>query len=261
MPAPIVLTASGTSSRADATYRLLEAACRSRFPGREIRWAFASDRVRELAMARHGIHLPSPEEVLGRLEADGHRRVLVQSVHLICGEEFHRVVRAASSSALSTVVGRPLLSSPGDLEALAGALAPALDLPPDTLALWVGHGTRHPAGLIYDLLDRFLRDRFGDGVRLGVLQGSPPVRALVDAWPETGRPTVRLLPFMLVAGAHARKDVDGDRDDSVRRLLEGKGARVEARLEGLLENPEVRGLFCDHIARGLSSVEDAASSG
>ncbi len=250
---PILLVASGTSSRAALTYRLLEDGCRKRFPEHDIYWAYSSDRVRELALERNGVALPSPQEVLGSLSVAGHREVVVQPVHLVCGEEFHHVVRAGRASELSIRMGMPLISGPDDISGIAALVVDLADPSPNTATLVVGHGTRHPSGMIYDLLGRHLQDRFGDRIRMGVLTGHPDVGAAVADLAASGFRRVRLIPLMLVAGAHARKDIDGDREGSVRRQLEAKSITVETRLTGLLESPAVVDILCDHVIDAMAS--------
>jgi sirohydrochlorin cobaltochelatase len=251
--APILLVASGTSSRAAPTYGLLEDACRARFPDRDIYWAFSSDRVRELAFERSGTVLPSPSELLDSLSESGHREVVVQPVHLICGEEFHHVVRAGRAAGPSIRLGMPLISGPDDMSAIAAVVVGSADPSPNAATLVVGHGTHHPSGMVYDLLGRHLRDRLGDRIRVGVLTGHPDIDAAISDLAAGGFRRVRLTPLMLVAGAHARRDIDGDREGSVRRRLEAKGITVETWLTGLLEEPAVVGIFCDHLVNAMAS--------
>lgn len=252
MGIPIVLVASGTASRASDTYHLLENRCRKRFPAHPILWAYSSERVRELALERRGLKLPSPDETLAELVRESHRDAVVQPVHLICGEEFHQVVRSANAADLSAVIGNPLLSGPEDLQSMVDALAPTIGTPTDTAILLVGHGTLHPAGLIYELFHRYLQDRYGNGVQVKVLKGHPGFHGAGHALRESGYHRVELIPLMLVAGAHARKDIDGEKETSVRRQLEQEGLAVNARIQGLLELPAVVEIFCDHIDRALN---------
>ncbi|MFZ7125753.1 MAG: sirohydrochlorin cobaltochelatase [Desulfobacterales bacterium] len=254
MNTPILLVASGTSARTTGVYESLEGKCRERFPGHDIHWAFASRRVRELVYERYGQKLPSPEDRIEEMYRAGCLKVVVQSVHLICGEEFHAMAHAVRGGAVEASIGLPLLSGPDDLSCLLDGLSASVPREKDSALVLVGHGTRHPAGLIYGLFDRQLNERFGNRARLRVLSGHPPLTGLGEQLRQEGISKVVLLPLMLVAGVHARKDVAGEDTSSVKRLLENDGFQVEARVQGLLEMPAVLDRLCDHLADAVDRL-------
>ncbi len=52
-----------------------------------------------------------------------------------------------------------------------------------------------------------------------------------------GARRVRLVPFLLVAGGHATKDLAGDGPESWKSAFEREGFEVEVQLQGMGENP------------------------
>jgi len=252
-PLPVVLVASGTATTAFDTYRRIETECRRRFPDHAFHLAFSSRAIRRRARRSAGPEMATPEAVLDRLARSGHRRAVVQSLHLICGIEFHQMVWTAAQSPLEVHLGLPLLAHPDDFAAVLEWIA---DIRPpreeDGLVL-VGHGTAHPAWMTYALLDRMITARFGDRVILGLVKGDPAPSAVADRLMAAGCRRVHLRPFMLVAGAHFMKDVAGDRPASWQSQLERQGLTVIPEEEGLGTHPAAIALFGRHIAAALAA--------
>ena len=197
--------------------------------------------------------METPEAVLERLVQSGLRKAVVQSLHLICGLEFHQMVWKAAQSPLDIHLGLPLLSHPDDFAAVLDWIA---DIRPpgeeDALVL-VGHGTKHPAWMAYALLDRMITERFGDRVFLGQVKGEPTSSAVAARLMATGCRRVHLRPFMLVAGAHFMKDVAGDRPDSWQTQLERQGLTVIPEEDGLGTHPAAIALFGRHIEAAMAA--------
>ena len=76
-------------------------------------------------------------------------------------------------------------------------------------------------------------------------EGSPDdALAMLRERPEIRR--VVLLPFMIVAGDHAKNDMAGPDPDSWRSRLEAAGYGTECVLRGLGEDEAVRAMFVAH---------------
>ena len=66
---------------------------------------------------------------------------------------------------------------------------------------------------------------------------------------------VLLMPFMLSAGGHVLKDINGSQPESCRSLLETAGFEVETYLHGLGENPAMRQLFVKRAEAVVNLLE------
>ncbi|MGC4019885.1 MAG: sirohydrochlorin cobaltochelatase, partial [Muricomes sp.] len=62
----------------------------------------------------------------------------------------------------------------------------------------------------------------------------------------SGNQKVILMPFLIVAGDHAKNDMIGN-EDSWKSQLEDAGYEVNAVLRGLGEMKGIRNLFIEHI--------------
>src|SRR5271157_3531383 len=92
MQIPIVLTAFGTTTRARETYDFMDTIIQAAFPGHDLLWAFSSRMVRDRLKHQKKFQARHPHEVLRALSDQGHEWAVVQSVHLLCGHEFYRMI-------------------------------------------------------------------------------------------------------------------------------------------------------------------------
>lgn len=255
-PVPIVITAFGTNAGARDTYGHLAARIQTHFPGHEILCAFSSRILKE---SKGGDHPPvsSPREILEALHRQHHPWAVVQSLHLIGGHEFIRLVAETDKSPIRTAIGLPLLSSPADFTALCAGLAPLINAHPNQAVLLVGHGTDHPAWCAYPTLHYFLRRHFGPRVFVGVIEEGCPSRAEVIAdIRAAGYREVCIVPLLLVAGMHFQRDLAADCDHSWLNRMAGADIRVEIMEQGIGLLPAVADLFCRHIEEALTTIPD-----
>lgn len=249
---PIVLVASGTATAATATYRRIEAECRRRLPGHPVHWAYSSRAIRRRMRAQTGEAPATPEKVLEQLSLSGCRRAVVQSLHLICGIEFHHLVWQAAHSPLEVHLGLPLLAHPEDFDAVLDWVDGIRPTVAEEALVLVGHGTEHPAWMAYALLAQGLTARFDHQVLLGQVKGEPTPAAIASRLSAAGYRRVHLRPFMLVAGAHFLQDISGQRPTSWQSQLEAHGLAVLPQAVGLGNDAVVGTLFCRHIRDALS---------
>ncbi|MFP4475652.1 MAG: sirohydrochlorin cobaltochelatase [Desulfatibacillaceae bacterium] len=253
MNTPIVMAAFGTTTRAMETYEHMGKTFRARFPENEIHWAYTSRTVK--ARRKTDRDMSHPWDVLERLADAGHEWAVVQSLHMMFGHEFNRLVEDARQSRIRTAMGLPLLCSPEDYAVVADAVAPLFDKAPDEAVVLVGHGTDHPAWSTYTALCLMLRQRHGTRAHVGVVEGGWPGRDdILRQIEANGFHAVRLVPFMLVAGIHFVEDLAGE-EDSWRADFEARGIEVRLEKEGMGKCSAIQSLFAAHAAESLRIVE------
>ena len=250
---PIVIAAFGTATKAVAGYDYLDARIRSRFPDHEVLWAFSARMVKERAAGQQQT-ISSPGEVLEQLSRRHYPWAVVQSLHLLGGHEFCRLIEETDKSPIRTSIGLPLLSSPPDFQSLCTSLAPLINSHPDQAILLVGHGTDHPAWCAYPALQHFMHRYFGPRVFVGVIEGYPPSTEVIADITAAGYTKVRIIPLLLVAGMHFQRDLTGGRQDSWTTLLAQADIRVESIEQGLGTLPAISDMFCQHIKDALAII-------
>jgi sirohydrochlorin cobaltochelatase len=258
----ILLAAFGTSDPTGrASLEKVDRRAREVFPGMEIRWAYTSGRVRA-KLAGQGILLDSPEMALAKLMSDGYTEVALLPLHVIPGREFHDVSRNSrlfegmAGGIRKMAVGLPLLSSRDDMQRVAKALLKdfAEDRKKVDAVLFMGHGTgSHPSDAVYLAMHQVLNS-LDPGAHLATVDGFRGLDAVIPVLKDNKAGKVLLVPFMLVAGDHARNDMAGDEPDSWKSILKEQGIEANAILKGLGENPEVMDIWLDHLKTALSEL-------
>lgn len=260
----ILLVAFGTSvPEAEVAYREIERLCRQRFPACEIRWAFTSKMIRK-KLAAAGRLLDSPADALVRLANEGYTHIAVQSLHVIRGQEYDEMIaeidntQTGTGKLRSVTVGLPLLSSPTDIQRVARILTNGV-LPAerrqDEAVVWMGHGSRHHAeDATYGTLATSLRQH-DPRTFLGTVEGHLLWEALAEDIRKSGIKKAWLLPFMAVAGDHARNDLAGDESDSWKSALEAKGIHCVPILKGIAEYGAIAEIWMDHLASVWDAME------
>lgn len=259
----ILLAAFGTSvPEAQKALEGIEGRVRTEFPGFEVRWAYTS-RIIRAKMAKEGKRFESPETALSRLMDDRFTHVAVLSLQTIPGEEFHDLTRNAhlfeqmAGGFRKVVVARPLLSSHEDMDRAARAMLKNLPAERKTedLVLLMGHGSaKHPADGLYLAMNEVLRELDARSF-MGTVEGYPSIDDLLPKLQAGKSKKVYLVPFMAVAGDHARKDMAGDEPESWKSVLKKNGFATEAVLKGTIENPEVVDIWLDHLKAAVAQLE------
>jgi sirohydrochlorin cobaltochelatase len=271
---PAIVLASYGSAYPGAltTYEQIKSAYERAFPGSLVRLAFTSQSMRLRLAENEGRRIPSPLAALAELQDQGQRDVIVQSLHIVPGEEFHQL--AALVQGLKRVKGKfgfehlelglPLLSSLEDCRATAAALAAIIDglsenkvsgqgqsrEAKEEAVLFAGHGTGHPADGLYSLMASVLAKDCCN-VFLGTLEGFPGITELMPRLQRSGVKKVWLLPFLLVAGGHALKDIAGSGPKSWKSLLEREGFQVGVHLQASGENEVILKIFQQHTREAM----------
>ncbi|EPR42412.1 anaerobic cobalt chelatase [Desulfovibrio sp. X2] len=260
----ILIAAYGTTAaNAREGYGALAREIAAAFPGIPIAWSFTSAKVRE-KVACAGSPAASPAEALAALRTSGVRRVAVQSLHVIPGQEFAGTVAACREMQggpdpfTAVEIGGPLLDTPEDVAAAAAALPGFLpaERAPDEAVVLVGHGSE--AGGDAQYAGFLARARATDPlVRLGLLTGGPGPGELAGELRAEGVSRVWLLPFMCVPGFHAREDVAGTAPASWRSVFKSHGLHVRALTLGASGHPGFRALWLGHLRAAIERLARA----
>lgn len=249
----IVPVAFGTTTRALATYEGIDQAIRAHFPEHKVHWAWSSRMARD-TMKKKGRHFPHPEEVMTELADQGVTWAVVQSLHVIPGHEFQRLLDDVRHGPVRVSMGLPLLHSLADAKALVAALAPHVSEDPEQAILFAGHGTDHHAWTTYMAMEVLLRAHYGERVHVGVVEGEPEAETVIDRIHEKGFRSVRIVPMMLVAGVHYLEDLAGEDPESWKSLCNAKGIKVELVAKGIGYLPEVIARYVRHIEEAMDLV-------
>jgi sirohydrochlorin cobaltochelatase len=250
----ILLVAFGSSiPEAWVAFEHIEKKTSVAFPEVPVRWAFTSHMIRK-KMAEEGKNLDSVAKALANMAEEGFTHVAVQSLHTIPGEEFHELkqtVRAFGhipEGFQIISIGLPLLGDQKDMERVVSAIMSAIpeQRKPEDAVVLMGHGTPHGSNAFYTALMWQLQMQ-DPNVFIGVVEGFPEIGNILPVLKARNIQKVWLMPFMSVAGDHARNDMAGPDEDSWKSVLNHAGMRCEVILRGTGEYDEFIDIWVDHI--------------
>lgn len=259
MKKAILVVSFGTSYKEtrEKTIEACENKIKEAFEGYEFFRAFTSNMIIKKLKNRDNIHIENPIEALDRLHKEGYEEVIVQTLHIICGEEYTKLKEQISEyndKFEKITLGRPLLSQIDDYKETVEALKLQIPRLEDNEAIvFMGHGTEHEAHSAYPALDYMLKQE-NIKAYVGTVEGYPEIEEVIVNLKKDKVSKVILMPFMLVAGDHAINDMAGDDDDSWKSILNESGFETEIYLKGLGENEAIQSKFVKHALDCLEAL-------
>jgi len=258
----ILLVAFGTTvPEAQISFENIERSVKKTFPGVPVRWGYTSRTIIR-KMAEKGKHLATPEEALSSMMRENFTHVAVQSLHVIPGAEFHGLVKnvqrfAGMSKGLKKViVGDPLMTTSEDVQRVAENFFRII--PPERgktdAVVFMGHGTHHPANVYYAALNYHVQ-KLDPNVFVGTVEGWPEIDDITSDLKNNRIKKAYLMPFMTVAGDHARNDMAGPSADSWKSMLEKEGINCVVVLKGTAEFQEFVDIWVDHLRSAFSHFD------
>ncbi len=255
----ILLVAFGSSiPEAQISFKNIDKKTKKTFKNIPVHWAYTSKIIRK-KLARQGTYLDSVATALAKMMDQGFTHVAVQSLHTIRGEEYDELVRTAHAfksmpeGINHIVIGAPLLSTQNDMEKVVAAIIkniPRKRKKKEAVVL-MGHGTHHPANAFYAAL-MFNLQRQDPNIFVGTVEGSPEIGDIKAMLKEKRIKKAYLMPFMSVAGDHARNDMAGDEDDSWKSVLTKARVKCSVVLKGTAEYDNMVNIWIEHLKAAMA---------
>lgn len=251
----ILLVAFGSSRpEARVSFENIDAKVKAAFPGVPVRWAYTSAIIRHKLAREEGKKLDSVALALAKMMDEKFTHVAVQSLHTIAGQEYHDLVRTTvafkgmAGGFDKIMVGYPLLGTQKDMERVVDAIIahiPADRNRKDAVVL-MGHGTPHPGNAFYVAMQYHFQQKDAN-ILVGTVEGTPEIDDVKAVLKAKKIKKAYLMPFMSVAGDHARNDMAGDEDDSWKSILTAAGITCVPVLKGTAEYDDVVAIWVDHL--------------
>lgn len=261
MKKAILVVSFGTSyhETRKKTIEACENKIKESFEGYDFYRAFTSGMIINKLRKRDNMEIYNPSEVLEQLYKAGYEEVVVQSLHIICGDEYNKLkdmVAEYEEKFEKISLGRPLLTYIDDYRETVLGVKQDLDkMDIDEAIVFMGHGTEHESHSAYPAIEYMFRD-YGINAFVGTVEGYPELEQVIKKLKDKNIKTVDLLPFMLVAGDHAINDMASDEEDSWKTILEKEGFNVKVHLKGLGENPYIQEKFKNHAIDCMREMQE-----
>ncbi len=247
----ILVVSFGTShlDTMEKTITVIEQDIARQFPEWSVYRAFTSRMIVRKLKRTENMEIDTVEEALRRMAADGISEVIVQPTHIINGIENDRMMEDLMehmSLFRKIRVGKPLLSSVDDYKKAIHAVMSEVGLETGEMLVLMGHGTDHHANAAYPTLEYTFHALGYNQVLVGTVESFPELKNVMAKLEIAEKKKIALMPFMLVAGDHAKNDMAGE-EDSWKTELEDAGYAVRVILKGLGEFEGIRKIFLEHI--------------
>lgn len=256
----IVIAAFGSTNKAKAILQLFQEKLEKNYPDEDIYWAYTSEIIRKK------LNLPSLQQTLAQVEADGYRKVVVQPLHIFPGTEYQQMAETCSFfPGLRVLLSETLLHRWDFAKELLEVIEPELLSPEEGYNLLALHGTplaADPVNIIYLGLQSMVDDMYPN-VLAATVEGVPDHEAVMARIKREDLVSkykkIKIIPMMYFAGLHADEDLMGT-EDSWRSTLEDLGFVVDCpRIEtdgilsykGLGFYPEVNDAFLERLKRTM----------
>ena len=238
------------------TIDAINAKAQAAFPELKFQEAYTS-RIIIRRLKERGITKLTPLDAMLKLRSEGYTHLIVQSTNIIDGVEMESLRRDVGKRT-TLLQGNTCRYSPCSTlskmqrkwQVFWGTAttpqAQSKKAAKENFVL-VGHGTYTPATAIYSQMDYMLKAGGLTNFHVGTIEGYPTFDTMLAQLKAGKAKRVTLIPFMFVAGDHAKNDIAGE----WKEMLEKEGFTVSAQLEGLGQIPEIQEIFIDHIRFGL----------
>ena len=263
MKKAILVVSFGTSyhETRKKTIEVCENKIKESFKDYDFYRAFTSGMIINKLKKRDNMFIDNPSEALEKLYNAGYQEVVVQSLHIICGDEYNKLkdmVAQYEDKFDKISIGRPLLTYIDDYRETVEAVKKDLDkMDIDEAVVFMGHGTEHESHSSYPAIEYMFRD-YGINAFVGTVEGYPELEQVIKKLKNRNIKTVDLLPYMLVAGDHAINDMASDEEDSWKTILEKEGFNVKVHVKGLGENPYIQEKFKNHALDCMKELQEAS---
>ncbi len=252
MKKAIVVISFGTSHEdtRKKTIEAIERGIAEEFKDHEVFRAFTSKIIIKKLRERDNLIVPTVQELMEQLVEDGYTDVIIQPTHIINGIENDNMLEDLSpyvKKFSSIRIGKPLLSDTEDYKQLVSCIVEENHVGEKEAILLMGHGTSHHANAVYPAVDYTFRAEGYSNIYMATVEGYPTLDDAMGLMEKNEYKKVLLIPFMIVAGDHAKNDMAGDEEDSWKSVLEKEGYEVDCKLQGLGELRVVQDMFIRHI--------------
>lgn len=263
----IVITSFGTTFK-DTRAKTIEAVVKeiqAQHPNTKVVLAFTSHIIIDRIKANEGLTIPTPEEALKELQAQGYTRVALTSLNMIPGMEYNYSIAVFNNykqNFKKMTLGLPLMYWMGqedqrdDVEQAIKAYSSQFPMVKDDEAVLVmAHGTPDPSNAYYAVMQDRIDSLGLKNTYLYTVEGWPNLETIIPQLKAKGIKKVTLMPLMMVAGDHANNDMAGDEPDSHKSILEKEGFKVDTYIHGAGENQKIRDIFAERATEALDALE------
>lgn len=242
MKKAILIVSNGTSDIAalEASIMKFEDRVRNEFKEYEVFRAFFSEKIISKLKSKYNFKVDTPLEALIEIEKLGFEDLVIQPLYIVCGVEYKLLENAVDEFKKKSKLRKIILGNPALIENDKARTFDFMNSIKDNFqvnkAIVVAvHGTKTSANKCYLELNDAFRSCGLSKVFVGAVEGEPSFDWVLTSLKNNNIKEVLLMPFLIVAGFHAKKDLVSQSPKSWKSILEREEIHVEEKLIGLGE--------------------------
>lgn len=232
------------------TITQIEEDIKNAYPSYSIYSAFTSGRIIKKIAREEGKQVLSVEDAMEQMLEDGIKEVFIQPTFIVDGvqnKELIERVEEYKGSFQGLRFGTPLLTSIQDYKRVINVFVKEHeDISREEAVICMGHGADEYLSVSFAALDYMFKEEGYENYYVATIRSYPSLDHVIKALKKHNYKKVTLIPFMVVAGYHAQKDLLGKAEEAWRCVLEKEGYEVTSILKGLGEYKEIRAIYIDH---------------
>ncbi len=251
----IVLVVFGsTVSKTIHTYENIKSSFIKAFPDVPIFIAYTSEFIIKKSIAA-GKYIYNVKETVDNLINHGFSSIILQSLHIMPGEEYMSI--NAHDSSAKIIVGEPLLSSDEDIFEVVKIIESLCDKNGPTVI--AAHGNSKYPELnkpLVRLADQ-IENRCPNTV-LCTVEGMPglePLKKILNIAKNQDHAT--FIPLFLVAGMHVEEDLTGTDPSSWKKILGISDVQIK---KSMGELQSIHAIYINHCKRAFQLLFESGSS-
>lgn len=234
-------------------------------PDTKVVLSFTSHIIIDRIRAKEGITIPTPEDALQNLKAQGYNRIAIASLDVIPGMEYaydSAVFDIYKKDFKKMTLGTSAMYWMGqenqrdDINEFLKALSTQFPkVAKDEAVLIMAHGTPDPSNAYYAVIQDRIDSLKFKNTYLYTVEGWPNLETIIPELKAKKIKKVTLMPMMMVAGDHANNDMAGSDPASHKSILEKEGFQVDTYIHGLGENAAVRNIFVERANEAWDALQ------
>jgi sirohydrochlorin cobaltochelatase len=242
----IIFAAFGVRKMAEPAYRRIDETVAERFPHAQRHWYYSSPASSRRTDHHGSANERSLKDIVSNTTTPGDR-IVVQSLHLTPGIEFHQLMDEVFRCTADIAIGMPLLCHPEDHRRVVCSILPILPPTGSQAVLLIGHGTTHPSWTTLPVFAATLQKHVGPHVFLAVLNHYPDSSGVIDEIVAAGYQEVLVVPLLMATGTHFARDIAGESSSSWASRIRQRGLELSICHHGIAVLPGIAEIFADHI--------------
>lgn len=242
MKKAILLVSNGTSDIAafEASIGKIEEKVKASFKEYEVFRAFSSEKIILKLKTKYNIIVMTPIEILHIIEILGFEEVVIQPLYILYVGEYALLKKNIEEYKMKSkieriILGNPILIPNDERRTMDFIESIKVSLEINKNIVAVVHGTKSLASRCYwELWDGFKSCGLSN-IYVGAVEGEPSIDYVLKCLKSDKVKEVLLVPLLIVAGFHAKKDIESTSPDSWKSVLQREKIKAQVRHAGLGE--------------------------